>query len=109
MSIINNVDFLKNKPGRYCLEARGDSMKDIGILDGDFVVIQHQNTANNGDIVVAVIDNDEATLKRYRKMPSGNVILIPENSAMQPVVYEPGRVEVQGKCIGVFRQYGGES
>ncbi len=92
-------------PGRYVLQVRGDSMVEAGILDGDLVVIQQQDTADDGDIVVALIDDEEATLKRLRHTPNGQIWLIPENPAMQPMTYPPERVRIQGVLVGQFRSY----
>lgn len=91
--------------GRYMLEVRGDSMIDIGIMDGDYVVIQPQKSASNGDIVVALIDREEATLKRLFHLSGGRIELRPENSNMQPQIYPAGSIEVQGKMIGLYRSY----
>ena len=80
-------------PGRYVLEVRGDSMIDAGILDGDLVIIRETQSANNGDIVVALVDNSEATLKRLRK--KGNQIeLIPDNQSMSPMKYSADRINI---------------
>ena len=76
---INLADFIMN-PDRFALQVSGDSMIEAGILDGDTVIIKHQNTAENGDIIVALIDGLEATLKRLKKLPDGMILLIPENS-----------------------------
>ncbi len=89
----------------YALEVQGDSMCEIGILDGDIVIIKSQATANDGDIVVALIDDQEATLKRFRKIDGGTIKLIPENSQMQAMVYDAQRVQVQGVLIGQMRRY----
>lgn len=91
--------------GRYVLQVRGDSMIDIGIMDGDFVVIQRQEDARNDDIVVALVEREEATLKRFHRLADGRVELRPENSTMQPMVYPASSVQVQGKMVGLFRSY----
>jgi repressor LexA len=91
--------------GRYVLEVRGDSMTDIGIMDGDFIVIQQQDNAKNGAIVVALVNREEATLKRIYHLPDGKVELRPENSTMQPMVYPAASVQVQGAMVGLFRSY----
>lgn len=91
--------------GRYVLEVRGESMIDIGIMDGDFVVIQQAESARNSDIVVALVEREEATLKRIFYLPDGRIELRPENSAMQPLVYPAESVQVQGKMVGLFRSY----
>jgi repressor LexA len=78
-------------------------MIDAGILDGDYVVCRQQTTANNGDIVVAGIPGDEATIKTFTK--SGNkVTLTPSNSTMKPMVFDSGEVNVYGKLVTVLRR-----
>tara|TARA_Y100000748_G_scaffold55717_1_gene44084 strand:- start:631 stop:1224 length:594 start_codon:yes stop_codon:yes gene_type:complete len=91
-------------PGRYVLEVQGDSMIDAGILDGDLVIIRETQSADNGDIVVALIDNSEATLKRLKK--NGNQIeLIPDNKSMSPMQYSADRINIQGVVVGQVRMY----
>lgn len=89
----------------FALEVQGDSMCDIGILDGDLVIIKSQVTANDGDIVVALIDEQEATLKRFQKTEGNKIRLIPENSQMQALVYAAERVHIQGVLVGQMRRY----
>jgi repressor LexA len=89
----------------FALEVQGDSMCEIGILDGDIVIIKSQADARDGDIVVALIDEQEATLKRYRPMANGKIKLIPENTEMQPMVYAAERVQIQGVLVGQMRRY----
>ena len=87
----------------FMLRVRGESMIDAGILDGDYVVCRQQTTANNGDIVVAGIPGDEATIKTFTK--SGNkVTLTPSNSTMKPMVFDSGEVNVYGKLVTVLRR-----
>ena len=77
-----------------------------GILDGDTVIIEFRETANDGDIVVALIDECETTLKRFRRSRHGKYIkLIPANADMEPMVYEAERVRIQGVLIGQLRKY----
>lgn len=90
---------------RYALKVKGDSMIDAGILDGDIVVIKHQLTARNGDIVVALIDDNETTLKRFRQLDDQHVQLTPENSSMEPMIYPLSQVKIQGVVVGQFRTY----
>ena len=90
---------------RYALEIKGDSMIDIGILDGDIVVIQPQNTAQFGDVIVALIDDQEATLKRFKRLKDGRVELSPENQSLEPMVYDASRVKIQGLLVGQLRSY----
>lgn len=92
-------------PDRYALRVSGDSMMDVGILDGDTVILRKQDTARNGDIVVALIDQQEATLKRLGKVQGGMVELIPENSAMSTMRYATSRVSFQGVLVGQLRSY----
>jgi repressor LexA len=80
-------------------------MIDAGILDGDTVVIRQQQTATNGDLVVALIDGIEATLKRLKKLPDGMILLLPENKLMEPKVYPAQRVQIQGVVVGQLRSY----
>jgi repressor LexA len=85
----------------FMLEIMGDSMIEAGILDGDFVIVRQQQTANNGDIVVAMTEEDEATVKRFFK-EKDFVRLQPENSSMSPIILR--NVSILGKVIGVYRQ-----
>lgn len=88
----------------YVLQVRGDSMIDEGILDGDYIVVEQRNQARNGDIVVALIDGTEATLKRIEQK-SQEVILHPANSRMQPMHFSSDRVSIQGVLVGQMRRY----
>ena len=90
---------------RYALQIKGDSMIDIGILDGDIVIIEPKNTAEFGDIVVALIDDQEATLKRFKKLKDGRIELSPENQTLEPMIYDASRVKVQGILVGQLRSY----
>lgn len=88
----------------YALEVSGDSMVEAGIFDGDYALIQKVSTAREGDIVVALVDGQDATLKYFRR--EGKMIrLDPANSAYEPQRYEAGRVMVQGKLSGLLRRY----
>ena len=88
----------------FALEVEGESMKDAGILDGDIVIIRKANTARNNEIVVALVDQDKATLKRLYK--SGQQVeLIAENPDFETKVFGPDRVEVQGVLVGLMREY----
>src|SRR3954452_7274175 len=88
----------------FALEVRGDSMVDAGILEGDTVLIRKGETADTGDIVVALIDEEEATLKRFRRR-GASIALEPANSAYEVRILPPNRVRVQGKLVGLFRKY----
>jgi repressor LexA len=88
----------------YALEVRGDSMQDAGILDGDMALIQKNETAETGDIVVALIDEEEATLKRFRRR-GASIALEPANTAYEVRILPPNRVRIQGKLVGLYRRY----
>jgi repressor LexA len=88
----------------YVLEIEGDSMIEAGILDGDLVVIRRGDTANSGEIVVALVEGEEATLKRLRKK-GGSIALEPANRAYETRIFGPDQVEVQGKLVGLMRRY----
>lgn len=97
-------DMLGRSGEHYALTISGDSMINAGINDGDTVIIRRSERAENGAIVVALIDDSEVTLKRFRR--SGNkVILEPENDAYEPRVLEPERVQIQGHLAGLMRTY----
>ncbi|MER2605975.1 MAG: transcriptional repressor LexA [Siculibacillus sp.] len=88
----------------FALEVRGDSMIDAGILDGDTVVIKRSDSADSGDIVVALVDEEEATLKRLRKR-GASVALEAANPAYETRIFGPDRVKVQGRLVGLIRRY----
>jgi repressor LexA len=88
----------------YALEVAGDSMINAGILDGDTVIIHESNTANTGDIVVALVDNQEATLKRLRRR-GDSIALEAANPAYETRLYGADRVKIQGKLVGLIRRY----
>jgi repressor LexA len=92
-------------PGEhYALEVSGDSMVEEGILDGDYALIRKVDSARDGEIVVALIDNEEATLKTYRR--EGQMIrLDPANRSYEPQRYDEGRVSIQGRLAGLIRRY----
>jgi repressor LexA len=87
----------------YVLKVRGDSMCEAGILDGDYVVIEQRETARNGEIVVALVRGEEATLKRI--LEPGRTILYPENSSMAALELDPDEVRIQGVLVGQMRSY----
>lgn len=92
-------------PGEhYALEVSGDSMIEAGIFDGDFALVRRTDTARDGEIVVALVRGEEATLKYLRK-ESGMVRLDPANGAYEPQIYRPEEVQVQGKLAGLLRRY----
>jgi repressor LexA len=86
----------------YCLEVSGNSMIDEHICDRDIVVIKKQENAEDGQIVVALLEDGSATLKRYRRLKNGSVMLIPANPTMQPITVD--KVTIQGRLIGVIRE-----
>lgn len=88
----------------YALEVSGDSMMEAGILDGDYALIQRTEVAREGQIVVALIEESEATLKYFRRQGS-QVRLDPANSAYEPQIYDPRQVRIQGKLAGLLRRY----
>ena len=101
---IHVPEFLQSNGQCYVLKITGDSMIEAGILDGDMVVIEKCHTAKNDDIVVALIDNYEATLKRYENA-GAITILHPANGGMKSFVFESNRVTIQGKVVGQMRSY----
>jgi len=101
---INLQDFFGHN--NFAVRVQGDSMIDAGIMDGDTVIIEFRETAEDGDIVVALIDESETTLKRFKRSRQGRYIkLIPANREMKEMVYEADRVRIQGVLIGQIRKY----
>ena len=88
----------------YALEVEGDSMVDAGILDGDIAIIQRCDEAENGAIVVALIDENEVTLKRLRRK-GHSIALEPANEAYETRIFGPDRVRLQGRLVGILRKY----
>ena len=101
--ITTPIDMVKGGE-HYALEISGDSMIDLGINNKDIAIIKKSKVANNGEIVVALIDKSEATLKKFKKT-SSNIVLIPANDLYQSQTYESSRIEVQGILVGIMRQY----
>ena len=100
---ISLADFVRSKEV-FVLEVRGDSMQDEHILDGDYVLVEKTKTAHNGEIVVALVDGSDATLKRFYR--EGDTIrLQPSNVNMKPIMVPAAAVELQGRVIGVLRKY----
>lgn len=95
---------LMGRGEHYALKVEGDSMIDVGIMDGDTVIIQRADTADDGEIVVALVDGLEVTLKRFRHQGS-SIALEPENPAYQTRILPASRVRVQGKLVALMRQY----
>ena len=100
---ISLTDFTRSKDV-FVLEVRGDSMQDEAILDGDYILVEKTSVASNGDIVVALVDGLESTLKRIYK-EGDKVRLQPSNAAMQPIMVPAASVRIQGRVIGVLRKY----
>jgi repressor LexA len=88
----------------YCLEVQGDSMVEAGIQNGDIAIIKSADTAESGEIVVALIDDTEATLKRLRKK-GASIALEPANAAYETRIFGPDRVKIQGRLAGLYRRY----
>ena len=97
-------EMIKNTNQHYALKVSGESMVDAGILDGDIAVLEKTELVNNGDIVVALIDNQEATLKRIRKK-SNSIALEPANKNFETRIFGPKRITIQGKLVGIIRNY----
>jgi repressor LexA len=87
------------------LRVRGDSMIDEQIRDGDFVVVEDRKTADNGEMVIALLGGSEVTLKKFYREPGGKIRLQPANAAMQPIFSDADQVQVQGVVVGVMRKY----
>ncbi|MFN0103595.1 MAG: transcriptional repressor LexA [Bryobacteraceae bacterium] len=92
-------------PGTYALQVRGESMIDDHICNGDYVLIQKADSVRDGEIVVALVDGMETTLKRFYREPNGQVRLQPANSAMEPIFVAASSLQVQGKLVAVLRKY----
>lgn len=97
-------DFAGN-PGTYALQVRGESMIEDHICPDDYVLIQKTETARDGDIVVALVEGSETTLKRFYREPEGKVRLQPANSSMSPIIVDGRDVAIQGKLLAVLRKY----
>ncbi len=98
-------DFTHGKSNVFVLRVKGDSMIDDHICDGDYILVEGANTAENGEIVVALIDGTDATLKRYFREPNGKVRLQPANAQMKALLVPARQIKVQGRVIGVLRKY----
>ena len=92
-------------PNRFVLRVDGESMIEAGILHGDMVIVESRNSARDGEIVVALIDNQEATLKTLRRNPDGSITLHPANRSMAPMRFAAERVAIQGVVVGQMRSY----
>jgi repressor LexA len=92
-------------PNRFVLRVTGDSMIEAGILNDDMVIVESRASARNGEIVVALIDRDEATLKYFQRNPDGSITLVPANRALKPMRFTAARVAIQGVVVGQMRSY----
>jgi repressor LexA len=97
-------DFAKHD-GTFALEVRGESMIEDHICSGDYVLAEKTDSVKNGDIVVALVNGSEATLKRYYQEPDGRVRLQPANSAMDPIFVDQASLDIQGRVLAVMRKY----
>jgi len=104
ISYMTVPDALKTDKPCFVLQVKGDSMIEAGIFDGDWVVIEQRDYAINGEIVVALIENSEATLK-YIEQTAEHVLLLPANASMTALSYRPEQVEIQGVLVGQMRSY----
>ena len=102
--VINVPPEMLSTGDHFALEVRGDSMIEAGILDGDMALIKKTEAADTGDIVVALIDDEEATLKRFRRR-GASIALEPANTSYEVRILPPTRVRIQGKMVGLFRRY----
>ena len=103
-SFISTPDNMINRGEHYALEISGESMTGSGINDKDIAIIKRSSSATNGQIVVALVDKTEATLKKLKKT-SSNIVLLPSNDLYQAQSYEPSRVQIQGILVGLMRKY----
>lgn len=94
--------FLDHRGEIYCLQVTGDSMIDAHIMDGDVIVVRKQDTADDGEIVVALLDDGSATLKTLRRLKGGKVMLMPHNPAHKPITVE--NVDIKGRLVGLIRE-----
>jgi repressor LexA len=100
---ISLADFVRSKEV-FVLEVSGESMKDEAILSGDYVLVEKTKTAHNGDIVVALVEGSDATLKRFFR-EGDHIRLQPSNATMKPIIVPAASLEIQGRVIGVLRKY----
>jgi len=100
-----NITNLFAGPNRFVLEVTGESMIDAGIHDGDYVIIEQAARARDGDIVVALVEDYEATLKRFYTIAGNRVRLVPENKTMEPMNFPVDQVQIQGILVGQMRKY----
>jgi repressor LexA len=101
---INVPEDLVGKRDTYVLRVKGDSMIDEQIRDGDYVIVEDRKTAENGEMVIALVSGSDVTLKKFYR-EHGRIRLQPANPAMQPMLFDPEQIQVQGVVIGVMRRY----
>jgi repressor LexA len=101
---ISLADFARGQ-NTFVLQVKGESMREDHILDGDYIVVEQTQVANPGETVVALVGEDEATVKRFYREPGGKIRLQPANSQMSPIVVPATDVKIQGRVVGVLRKY----
>ena len=101
---ISLADFARGE-NTFVLQVKGESMRDDHILDGDYIVVEQTSVVNPGEIVVALIGNEDATLKRFYREPGGKIRLQPANSEMEPIIVPSTDVRIQGRVVGILRKY----
>ena len=101
--MVSPSDMIKNTNQHYALKVSGGVMIDAGILDGDIAILEKTEFVKNGDIVVALIDSQEATLKELEK--SNSIALEPANKNFETRIFGPKRITIQGKLVGIIRNY----
>ena len=101
---INVPEDLVGKRDTYVLRVKGDSMIDEQIRDGDYVIVEDRKTAENGEMVIALVSGSDVTLKKFYR-EQGRIRLQPANPAMQPMLFDPDQIQIQGVVIGVMRRY----
>jgi repressor LexA len=101
---ISLADFARGQ-NTFVLQVKGESMREDHILDGDYIVVEQTQVANPGEIVVALVGEDEATVKRFYREQGGRIRLQPANSTMSPIVVPAADVKIQGRVVGVLRKY----
>jgi repressor LexA len=97
--------FVRRGGNHYVLRVRGNSMIDEQIRDGDFVVVEDRKSADNGEMVIALVRGSDVTLKKFYRDPGNKIRLQPANAAMQPIFVDPAQVQIQGVVVGVMRKY----
>lgn len=95
--------FIDSRGEIYCLQVTGESMIDAHIMDGDVIIVKKQNTADDGQIVVALLEDNSATLKTFRRLKGGKVLLVPHNPTHSPIAVD--KVDIQGRLVGIIREY----